>query len=267
VKGPVEPVYPYRAEVRRPGRHPIHHDVEGGAAGARSVLSSGADSHAAPSLQRRRTPDSTDIAVALRALLGENRLSGRDRRAGDGSDAWSAQPRRGAELRRHTLEPTVAADGGSRMAYAKCLACTAYVSREGDAAQQLHDLCPGCGGPLAPPESSRRSPLARPRRRTVLRSAGVETDAIAADRQRDTVGSGPVREAGEQAGERLAGKVAETALTTRLLVEHVDRELAGGLVVREADGRFGEQPAQLGVSSSLPAEVHWCALPGRHRRD
>jgi hypothetical protein len=34
------------------------------------------------------------------------------------------------------------------MAHAKCLACKARIWREGDAAEQLRHLCPGCGGPL-----------------------------------------------------------------------------------------------------------------------
>jgi hypothetical protein len=36
------------------------------------------------------------------------------------------------------------------MAHAKCVTCTARVWREGEAADHLDDLCPGCGGPLAP---------------------------------------------------------------------------------------------------------------------
>jgi hypothetical protein len=35
------------------------------------------------------------------------------------------------------------------MAHAKCVTCTARVWREGDAADHLDDLCPGCGGPLS----------------------------------------------------------------------------------------------------------------------
>jgi hypothetical protein len=34
------------------------------------------------------------------------------------------------------------------MAHAKCLTCRARVWRDGDAAEQLRHLCPGCGGPL-----------------------------------------------------------------------------------------------------------------------
>jgi hypothetical protein len=34
------------------------------------------------------------------------------------------------------------------MAHSKCLTCRARVWREGDAAEQLRHLCPGCGGPL-----------------------------------------------------------------------------------------------------------------------
>jgi hypothetical protein len=34
------------------------------------------------------------------------------------------------------------------MAHAKCLTCRARVWREGDPADHLRDLCPGCGGPL-----------------------------------------------------------------------------------------------------------------------
>jgi hypothetical protein len=34
------------------------------------------------------------------------------------------------------------------MAHAKCLTCRARIWREGDAAEQLRHLCPGCGGPL-----------------------------------------------------------------------------------------------------------------------
>jgi hypothetical protein len=36
------------------------------------------------------------------------------------------------------------------MAHSKCLTCRARVWREGDPADRLRDLCPGCGGPLAP---------------------------------------------------------------------------------------------------------------------
>lgn len=36
------------------------------------------------------------------------------------------------------------------MAHAKCLTCRARVWREGDPADHLRDLCPGCGGPLEP---------------------------------------------------------------------------------------------------------------------
>jgi hypothetical protein len=34
------------------------------------------------------------------------------------------------------------------MAHSKCLTCRARVWREGDPADHLGDLCPGCGGPL-----------------------------------------------------------------------------------------------------------------------
>jgi hypothetical protein len=34
------------------------------------------------------------------------------------------------------------------MAHSKCFACQARVWREGDPAEHLADLCPGCGGPL-----------------------------------------------------------------------------------------------------------------------
>ena len=34
------------------------------------------------------------------------------------------------------------------MAHSKCLTCRARVWREGDPADHLLDLCPGCGGPL-----------------------------------------------------------------------------------------------------------------------
>ena len=37
-----------------------------------------------------------------------------------------------------------------RMAHSKCLTCRARVWREGDPADHLRDLCPGCGGPLEP---------------------------------------------------------------------------------------------------------------------
>ena len=36
------------------------------------------------------------------------------------------------------------------MAHSKCVACTARVWRDGDPADHLRDLCPGCGGPLEP---------------------------------------------------------------------------------------------------------------------
>jgi hypothetical protein len=36
------------------------------------------------------------------------------------------------------------------MAHSKCLTCRARVWREGDPADHLSDLCPGCGGPLEP---------------------------------------------------------------------------------------------------------------------
>jgi hypothetical protein len=36
------------------------------------------------------------------------------------------------------------------MAHAKCVTCKARVWREGDPADHLRDLCPGCGGPLVP---------------------------------------------------------------------------------------------------------------------
>ena len=36
------------------------------------------------------------------------------------------------------------------MAHAKCVTCRARVWREGDPADHLRDLCPGCGGPLEP---------------------------------------------------------------------------------------------------------------------
>jgi hypothetical protein len=36
------------------------------------------------------------------------------------------------------------------MAHSKCLSCRARVWREGDPADHLRDLCPGCGGPLEP---------------------------------------------------------------------------------------------------------------------
>ena len=36
------------------------------------------------------------------------------------------------------------------MAHFKCLACKARVWRDGDPADHLRDLCPGCGGPLDP---------------------------------------------------------------------------------------------------------------------
>jgi hypothetical protein len=36
------------------------------------------------------------------------------------------------------------------MTHSKCVTCTARVWREGEAADHLDDLCPGCGGPLAP---------------------------------------------------------------------------------------------------------------------
>jgi NAD-dependent SIR2 family protein deacetylase len=39
---------------------------------------------------------------------------------------------------------------GGRMAHFKCLACKARVWRDGDPADHLRDLCPGCGGPLDP---------------------------------------------------------------------------------------------------------------------
>jgi hypothetical protein len=34
------------------------------------------------------------------------------------------------------------------MAHSKCLTCRARVWREGDPADHVRDLCPGCGGPL-----------------------------------------------------------------------------------------------------------------------
>jgi hypothetical protein len=34
------------------------------------------------------------------------------------------------------------------MAHFKCLACVARVWRDGDPADHVRDLCPGCGGPL-----------------------------------------------------------------------------------------------------------------------
>jgi hypothetical protein len=34
------------------------------------------------------------------------------------------------------------------MAHSKCLTCTARVWREGNPADHVRDLCPGCGGPL-----------------------------------------------------------------------------------------------------------------------
>jgi hypothetical protein len=36
------------------------------------------------------------------------------------------------------------------MAHSRCVACRARVWREGDPADHLGDLCPGCGGPLEP---------------------------------------------------------------------------------------------------------------------
>ena len=36
------------------------------------------------------------------------------------------------------------------MAHSKCLTCRARVWREGNATDHVHDLCPGCGGPLEP---------------------------------------------------------------------------------------------------------------------
>ena len=36
------------------------------------------------------------------------------------------------------------------MAHSRCLTCRARVWREGDPADHLRDLCPGCGGPLEP---------------------------------------------------------------------------------------------------------------------
>jgi hypothetical protein len=36
------------------------------------------------------------------------------------------------------------------MAHSRCVSCRARVWREGDAAEHLRDLCPGCGGPLEP---------------------------------------------------------------------------------------------------------------------
>jgi hypothetical protein len=36
------------------------------------------------------------------------------------------------------------------MAHSTCQTCRARVWREGDPADHLHDLCPGCGGPLEP---------------------------------------------------------------------------------------------------------------------
>ena len=36
------------------------------------------------------------------------------------------------------------------MAHSRCLTCRARVWRDGDPADQLRDLCPGCGGPLEP---------------------------------------------------------------------------------------------------------------------
>jgi hypothetical protein len=36
------------------------------------------------------------------------------------------------------------------MAHSKCEACRARVWRDGDAADHLADLCPGCAGPLEP---------------------------------------------------------------------------------------------------------------------
>jgi hypothetical protein len=36
------------------------------------------------------------------------------------------------------------------MAHSKCLSCRSRVWREGDSADHLRDLCPGCGGPLEP---------------------------------------------------------------------------------------------------------------------
>jgi NAD-dependent SIR2 family protein deacetylase len=36
------------------------------------------------------------------------------------------------------------------MAHSRCLTCKARVWREGDPADHLRDLCPGCGGPLEP---------------------------------------------------------------------------------------------------------------------
>ena len=38
----------------------------------------------------------------------------------------------------------------ARMAHFKCLACKARVWRDGNPADHLRDLCPGCGGPLDP---------------------------------------------------------------------------------------------------------------------
>ena len=36
------------------------------------------------------------------------------------------------------------------MAHSRCMNCSARVWREGDAADHVRDLCPGCGGPLEP---------------------------------------------------------------------------------------------------------------------
>jgi hypothetical protein len=54
------------------------------------------------------------------------------------------------------------------MAHSKCLTCRARVWREGNPADQLRDLCPGCGGPLEPVDDlaeliGLRSLRARPR--------------------------------------------------------------------------------------------------------
>ena len=70
------------------------------------------------------------------------------------------------------------------MAHSKCLTCRARVWREGDPADHLRDLCPGCGGPLEPVSDLSeligfRSLRARPR--SVGRTLPDRSQRIAAE--------------------------------------------------------------------------------------
>ena len=82
------------------------------------------------------------------------------------------------------------------MANSKCLTCRARVWREGDPADHLRDLCPGCGGPLEPVSDlseliGLRSLRARPRSpgrarpdRSVLIAAAIRESLARHDAER-----------------------------------------------------------------------------------